>query len=216
MVNPLRLPAVLVTVFTLMFLYVHAYHRRHHEGAETTVPLRDHLQLRQPAGQMRASSYRGGSTADDEADASSDVSSRRDDGFTDDTVRSLPLPAATSSAGAETVPASPRATLLGPVWPDASTPPPADAPPHVPAPAPLITDAGEGRAVPDQRHYTPDAPHPSATVMHRIVDGDTLPRLAERYLGDPSRYPEILANNPDVLVQPDLLPLGVRIRIPVR
>ena len=52
-------------------------------------------------------------------------------------------------------------------------------------------------------------------MMHRIVDGDTLPDLAERYLGDRSRYLEILDANRDILVIPDLLPLGERVRIPV-
>jgi nucleoid-associated protein YgaU len=51
--------------------------------------------------------------------------------------------------------------------------------------------------------------------MHRIVDGDTLPALAETYLGDPSRWRDLLEANRDVLVHPDLLPLGERIRIPL-
>jgi nucleoid-associated protein YgaU len=50
--------------------------------------------------------------------------------------------------------------------------------------------------------------------MHRVVDGDSLPKLAERYLGDERRAGEILEANRDILVHPDLLPLGVRLRIP--
>ena len=49
---------------------------------------------------------------------------------------------------------------------------------------------------------------------HRLTDGDTLERLAERYLGDVARAPEIFAINRDQLAAPDLLPLGKIIRIP--
>jgi hypothetical protein len=50
--------------------------------------------------------------------------------------------------------------------------------------------------------------------LHRIVDGDSLPSLAEQYLGDPKRYLEIFHANRRVLSRPDLLPLGVDLRIP--
>ncbi len=49
---------------------------------------------------------------------------------------------------------------------------------------------------------------------HRLTDGDTLERLADRYLGNPARAPEIFAINGDLLTAPDLLPLGKIIRIP--
>ncbi len=49
---------------------------------------------------------------------------------------------------------------------------------------------------------------------HRIADGDSLERLAERYLGDAARAGEIFDANRDVLAAPDLLPLGRIIRIP--
>jgi nucleoid-associated protein YgaU len=49
---------------------------------------------------------------------------------------------------------------------------------------------------------------------HRLTDGDTLERLAERYLGDAARADEIFAINRDLLGAPDLLPLGKIIRIP--
>jgi nucleoid-associated protein YgaU len=49
---------------------------------------------------------------------------------------------------------------------------------------------------------------------HRITDGDTLERLAERYLGNTGRGAEIFAINRDLLTAPDLLPLGKIIRIP--
>ncbi|MCI0362041.1 MAG: hypothetical protein L0211_26460 [Planctomycetaceae bacterium] len=53
-----------------------------------------------------------------------------------------------------------------------------------------------------------------ALRRHRLTDGDTLERLAERYLGNPARGVEIFAMNRDLLTAPDLLPLGKIIRIP--
>jgi nucleoid-associated protein YgaU len=49
---------------------------------------------------------------------------------------------------------------------------------------------------------------------HRIVDGDTLSALAGKYLGQADRYLEIFEYNRDVLRDPDLLPIGVELRIP--
>ncbi|MCE5266451.1 MAG: tail protein X [Planctomycetaceae bacterium] len=51
---------------------------------------------------------------------------------------------------------------------------------------------------------------------HRIVDGDTLDALAERYLGSASREGEIFAANRDVLMDPKLLPIGAMLKIPPR
>lgn len=51
---------------------------------------------------------------------------------------------------------------------------------------------------------------------HRIVDGDTLGKIAERYLGAANRAGEIFAANRDVLNDPDLLPIGVELKIPPR
>jgi hypothetical protein len=51
---------------------------------------------------------------------------------------------------------------------------------------------------------------------HCLVDGDTLQRLAQRFLGDASRWPEILVANAKLLSNPDVLPIGKTIRIPAR
>lgn len=51
---------------------------------------------------------------------------------------------------------------------------------------------------------------------HRIVDGDTLDRLALRYLGDAQRSEEIFELNRDRLRDPSILPVGKRLRIPHR
>jgi nucleoid-associated protein YgaU len=55
-----------------------------------------------------------------------------------------------------------------------------------------------------------------AMRRHRVTDGDSLERLAERYLGSPERAAEIFDANRDVLTAADLLPLGRIIRIPPR
>ncbi len=49
---------------------------------------------------------------------------------------------------------------------------------------------------------------------HRIVDGDTLAALAERYLGDASRAGEIFEANRGVIASPELLTIGVELKIP--
>jgi len=51
---------------------------------------------------------------------------------------------------------------------------------------------------------------------HRIVEGDTLKRLAQRYLGARDRYLDLYKANQDVLFDPRLLPIGVDIVIPDR
>jgi nucleoid-associated protein YgaU len=55
-----------------------------------------------------------------------------------------------------------------------------------------------------------------ARRTHIIVDGDSLPKLADRYLGDPSRGQEIFLANQGILTDPDLLPIGVELTIPPR
>jgi nucleoid-associated protein YgaU len=51
---------------------------------------------------------------------------------------------------------------------------------------------------------------------HIVVDGDSLERLAGRYLDDPHRGAEIYNLNRDVLSNPDVLPIGVELKIPDR
>ena len=58
-------------------------------------------------------------------------------------------------------------------------------------------------------------PRPQVTQRsHIIVDGDSLAKLANRYLGDPQRSGEIFAMNRAVLSSPELLPIGVELKIP--
>jgi hypothetical protein len=64
---------------------------------------------------------------------------------------------------------------------------------------------------------TPTAyPEGPSTIEHRIADGDTLIKLAQQYLGRADRYLEIYDRNRDVLSNPDLLPIGVILKIPQR
>ncbi|MDO4628064.1 MAG: LysM peptidoglycan-binding domain-containing protein [Planctomycetia bacterium] len=51
---------------------------------------------------------------------------------------------------------------------------------------------------------------------HYIEEGDTLEKIAARYLGDENRYMEIYEQNNDVLPAPDELPIGAILRIPDR
>ncbi len=49
---------------------------------------------------------------------------------------------------------------------------------------------------------------------HVVTDGDTLPDLAKRYLGDATRAEELYQLNRDRLNHPDLLPIGLVLRMP--
>jgi len=51
---------------------------------------------------------------------------------------------------------------------------------------------------------------------HIVVDGDSLARLADRYLDDPQLANEIFRLNREVLSDPELLPIGVELLIPDR
>jgi LysM repeat protein len=54
------------------------------------------------------------------------------------------------------------------------------------------------------------------STTHVVVDGDSLERIANRYLSDPKRSREIYELNREVLSAPDLLPIGAELKIPQR
>jgi nucleoid-associated protein YgaU len=56
-----------------------------------------------------------------------------------------------------------------------------------------------------------DVPPPRT---HVVVDGDSLAKLAGRYLDDPRRSDELFAINRAVLSDPELLPIGIELKIP--
>jgi nucleoid-associated protein YgaU len=51
---------------------------------------------------------------------------------------------------------------------------------------------------------------------HIVVDGDSLAKLAGRYLDDPRRASEIYEYNRHLLSDPELLPIGIELSIPSR
>jgi 5'-nucleotidase len=57
---------------------------------------------------------------------------------------------------------------------------------------------------------------PAQPRTYRLRDGDTLERIAERFLGNAERAAEIFETNRAVLARPDLLPVGATIQIPPR
>lgn len=52
-------------------------------------------------------------------------------------------------------------------------------------------------------------------IEHIVRNGDTLEKLAERYLGDAGRALELFDLNRDQLANPHLLPIGAELRVPV-
>jgi hypothetical protein len=55
---------------------------------------------------------------------------------------------------------------------------------------------------------------PRGYRIHVVHNGDSLEKLAERYLGDATRAIELLNLNRDTLANPHLLPIGAELRIP--
>ncbi len=53
-----------------------------------------------------------------------------------------------------------------------------------------------------------------ASQWHEVVKGDTLSKIAEKYYGDPSLYPQIFEANKDILSDPDKIRIGQKLRIP--
>ncbi len=68
-------------------------------------------------------------------------------------------------------------------------------------------------------HNSAESEHPLVELnqpdkLHKIVDGDTLAKLAQRYWGHADRFADLYAYNRDVLNDPDVLPIGAELRIP--
>jgi nucleoid-associated protein YgaU len=62
----------------------------------------------------------------------------------------------------------------------------------------------------------PEPSEASEPRTHIVVDGDSLERLAGRYLDDANRGHEIYEANRELLASPDLLPIGAQLVIPKR
>jgi hypothetical protein len=72
------------------------------------------------------------------------------------------------------------------------------------------TAGSRSGAIPESAHGA------SEWVTHYVTDGDTLEKIAERYLGDASRAAELVQANADWLKNPELLPIGRGVRVPSR
>ena len=53
-----------------------------------------------------------------------------------------------------------------------------------------------------------------ATQWYEVKRGDTLSKIARQFYGDPSLYRKIFDANRDRLVDPDLIHVGEKLRIP--
>lgn len=110
-----------------------------------------------------------------------------------------------------------------------AAPPPrsaVSAPPGLPPKFSLLSAPGQASEplapVDPQPALEPQPPAPPVAaearelrpLVHRVRDGDTLAGLALRYLGSADRYRELFEANRDRLATPDVLPIGVELRIP--
>lgn len=93
--------------------------------------------------------------------------------------------------------------------------------PHVPSTyqpdLTVDTTGAVGEDAPARVGYGGDSTMPLRQrngLLHIVSDGDTLERLAERYLRDSGRALEIFDLNRDRLTNPHLLQIGVELRIP--
>ena len=239
--NPLRCPIVLIAFLALMVGYVHLYHRNRAAGEvagsvadeAATITLRmtpdrrraSILRTRRPVGTESFQQHLGSSTdaelplksapvatsvpipLPDLASADGGVlntaptlaTSRRNS----TTPRFIRTPREGESIGSADGPAR---RPFGTRHPDAKPTKSAAAAESPPVRGPKAPAAYTRRAVAIRGG--------SDVVMHRVVDGDTLRRLAERYLGDEASYMDIFHANRKLLVQPDLLPLGEKLMIP--
>ncbi|MEO1496871.1 MAG: LysM peptidoglycan-binding domain-containing protein [Planctomycetota bacterium] len=106
-----------------------------------------------------------------------------------------------------------QANPWGEPWPTEPVAPPAN--PFAVA-KPVTRDLAPPVASPPPQRPSvraqPSAPQRLST--HIVTDGDTLPALAERYLGTPDRADELYRLNEDRLDAPGLLPIGVVLRVP--
>lgn len=87
---------------------------------------------------------------------------------------------------------------------------------HSPATVATSSDARPAYSVAEMESGSNTPDDWPQEVLHVVCNGDTLERLAERYLDDPGRALEIFDLNRDQLSNPYLLPIGVELRIPAQ
>lgn len=117
---------------------------------------------------------------------------------------SQPLPSSSRSSAA--APSAPPLERLVPVR--------ESRPANLPTASPWTAGGDQSQAA--AAGQASDAPRPSHVTWkrHRVSDGDTLSSMAQQHLGDAGRWREIFDLNRDQLKDPDLLPIGARIKIP--
>lgn len=212
MVNPLRVPLVLMAILVGMVLFVHSHRPRPSDATEADKA--DELRLRKANDlfltsnvreqAVKASGQAAPTPAAAEMDSRGESAARAPSAaFLPDGGFLKPMP----PAGQLPSVLAPTGTVTGQL-----SPLPAGAS-KVARTAAVTTGTSSPAGAP---RYLPVGPGKGAPVMHRIVDGDTLRDLSARYLGSEARYLEIFEANRDLLVRPDLLPLGVKIRIPLQ
>jgi purine-binding chemotaxis protein CheW len=126
-----------------------------------------------------------------------------------------PLPLPDRRATAEPVAPVEPPTDRRPMAPEpqaAATPPaPAAAPPVAAAPEPPFSPPRKARPVPEAMRVTSDTP---ACEIHEVRKGDTLWWISAHRLGNPFRWPELFGENRGQIVDPDVIEIHDRIRIP--
>lgn len=60
----------------------------------------------------------------------------------------------------------------------------------------------------------PAAPPEGRGLTYVVGQGDTLTNIARNILGDGSRWREIYELNQDKLESPDVIPIGIKLRLP--
>ena len=85
-------------------------------------------------------------------------------------------------------------------------------PPEMPKSYPNSGQTASTRWGTSMREMLPETA--SAPPTHKVIDGDSLALLAERYLGSATRAMEIYEANRNVLAHPQILPIGTELKIP--
>ena len=119
-----------------------------------------------------------------------------------------PAPAGRSSTS--TSANGPAATVVTPLDRQEPPPPLAESYPQADRPASSRWGMSMDMVLPAA------TPADEAARSHKVVDGDTLAALAQRYLGSAARAQEIFEANRDLLADPELLPIGAELKIPPR
>lgn len=107
-------------------------------------------------------------------------------------------------------PPSPPPAAAAPLSP-ASPPTREPSPPPPPEATPAPTASRKARALPPAMVVTADTP---ACEIHQVKRGESLWRISARRLGDPYLWPKLYGENRDHIVNPDVIEVDDRIRIP--